>query len=74
MFFFTLNISYARVCKLQRCVVTDLPFSKSSEKLDEKSYVKLSALLCNPLMQYLMFYCGSSKLKDRKLRNKIGIH
>ena len=52
MFFFTLKMSYARVCKLRWCVITDLSFSKSSEKLDEKSlYTKLSALLCNPLMQ-----------------------
>ena len=52
MFLFTLNISYARVHKLRCCIVTDLSFSKSSEKLDEKSlYTKLNALLCNPLMR-----------------------
>ena len=51
MFLFTLNISYARVYKLRCCIVTDLSFSESSEKLDEKSlYTKLCALLCNPLM------------------------
>ena len=54
MFLFTLNISYARVYKLRCCIVTDLSFSESSEKLDEKSlYTKLCALLCNPLMRLI---------------------
>ena len=52
MLFFILNMSYASVSKLRLCIVTDLLFSKSSKKLDEKSlYKKLSARLCNLLMR-----------------------
>ena len=41
------------------------PFLKSSEKLDEKSlYVKLSALLCNPLMRLLSVLPRFTQTKD----------
>ena len=59
---------YTRLFKLWWCIVTDLSFSKSSEKRDEKSlYTKLSALLCNPLMQ--LFVEAKWILQEQTLKN-----
>ena len=55
-------------------IVTELSFSKSSEKLDEKSlYTKLSPLLCNPLMPCTIVVHPNYRTVT-KLRHKIGIH
>lgn len=59
--FLTLNISYASVCRLYWCIITDLSFFKSFEKVKLKLLcTNLSA--CNPLVWLLVLYCGLTKL------------
>ena len=50
MLFFTLNISYATVSWLRWYLVTDLSFSKSSEKHDERWLYNNSSIECSTVV------------------------